>query len=326
MAPHTRALAASCAWLITIALPLQALAQSYNTGTYNGTGDYNVGVVSSSSSSSSVASSVASSSSADAGGGGGGGGGGRRSGPPSIYIPPSSTASAGSAASQPGTAPSSQSNSDSGTPSAPGTTGSPDVLIIKPVDAERAIPFRDVHVTSWYSQSVATLIERGIVSGYKSEDGRHLGLFGPADPITYAEAAKIALEAGRTSNFAVGAPKNQAALFHWASRYIAQAEEVDPIVYIATLEIDSPAPRGAVLHTLMRAFGISAKHTSSSPYRDLRPSHPFAEAILTATELGIVSGDTDASGKPIGTFRPNDPIVRAEVAKIVAKLLALPKE
>ena len=36
---------------------------------------------------------------------------------------------------------------------------------------------------------------------------------------------------------------------------------------------------------------------------------------------GIVQGDTDADGKPTGTFRPNAPINRAEIAKIFTKLI-----
>jgi hypothetical protein len=45
---------------------------------------------------------------------------------------------------------------------------------------------------------------------------------------------------------------------------------------------------------------------------------PYSDAIALAAFHGFITGDTDKDGKPVNTFRPNDPINRAEVSKIIA--------
>lgn len=82
-----------------------------------------------------------------------------------------------------------------------------------------------------------------------------------------------------------------------------------------------PATRGRVIQTVMEAFGVPLPRIQGKPYTDVSRNHPNAAAIIEATQLGIVNGDTDESGKRTGTFRPNDPINRAEVAKILVRLL-----
>jgi hypothetical protein len=54
---------------------------------------------------------------------------------------------------------------------------------------------------------------------------------------------------------------------------------------------------------------------------DVSPSTLFSEAIYTAVRDGVMSGDTDAIGHLTGRFRPEDPINRAETAKIVSAAL-----
>jgi len=65
-------------------------------------------------------------------------------------------------------------------------------------------------------------------------------------------------------------------------------------------------------------FGATASRwTNGRGFSDLPPDHPHAKAIATAYVYGLVQGNPD------GTFRPDDPINRAEVAKLVALLLKL---
>lgn len=78
--------------------------------------------------------------------------------------------------------------------------------------------------------------------------------------------------------------------------------------------------RGAVLQTLLEIMGIPSKEDPLT-YKDVTPYTRYAKAIATATALGIVQGDISPDGKPTGTFRPNDLVTRAEVAKMV--ILAL---
>ena len=58
-------------------------------------------------------------------------------------------------------------------------------------------------------------------------------------------------------------------------------------------------------------------------FTDVGKKHKHAAAIALLAGYGIVSGDTDRDGKPTGTFRPNDPINRAEIAKIFTKLIEI---
>ncbi len=81
--------------------------------------------------------------------------------------------------------------------------------------------------------------------------------------------------------------------------------------FLGDLDAGSKATRAQVLKTIMEALGIPETETGTS-YSDVSADSPFAKAIATATKLGIVSGD---SGKT--TFRPNAPVNRAEVAKMI---------
>ena len=163
---------------------------------------------------------------------------------------------------------------------------------------------------------------KNIVSGYKDSKGNLLHLFGPANAVTYAETSKIlVLAAGLDMGQVVASSKNPKAKFHWANRYLSILEKKGLAVYSPKLSIDLPATRGAFLHALLQAFDVPIEKGLKITYTDLAASSPYAQAIMTATKLGIIGGDTDASGKKVGTVRPNIPLNRAEVAKIVVRMM-----
>ena len=72
-----------------------------------------------------------------------------------------------------------------------------------------------------------------------------------------------------------------------------------------------------MLHYALKAFEVDAPE-GNPPFNDSK-SHKYKNDIAYAYALGIISGDINADGSEKGTFRPDDPINRAEVAKI-AKL------
>jgi len=189
----------------------------------------------------------------------------------------------------------------------------------------RQVYFSDVKITDWFAPHVFHLIEREIASGYRAADGTVLGVYGPGDPVTYAEIAKMAIEASGKSDGTTSTPHNRFAVGHWSQHYIAIAEQENFSVFNGSFNIDQPATRGEVVRTLLEAFDIPLDDVPANEllaeYRDLRPSHPHARAIGTATRMRIVQGDTDRNGVPSGTVRPNDPVNRAEVAKMVSLLL-----
>jgi hypothetical protein len=54
-------------------------------------------------------------------------------------------------------------------------------------------------------------------------------------------------------------------------------------------------------------------------YRDVPANHPYALSIGKATALGLISGDAGRD-----TYRPDEPINRAEAAQILMMIMELP--
>lgn len=246
-----------------------------------------------------IAISTTTPSAASAGGGSGGSGGGGAGGGTrgtSVLPLPLATASTGSAVPAPALSPS-----------------------LSLVVNQQTLTFRDVPTTAWFAPFIAQLVTKGIVSGYANKLGHPLGLFGPANPVTYAEVAKMAiLGAGLTPSSA--APQNPSARGQWSASYIAEAETLHLAPYTRSVHVNTPMARAAALEAILQAFKIPLS-PYKGVYRDVSAGTPYAAAIATATNLGIVQGDTDATGTPTGTFRPLDPINRAEFSKILSALL-----
>ena len=190
-----------------------------------------------------------------------------------------------------------------------------------PVATGRTVIFYDVPISEWFAPYVFSIMREGVASGYKDAQGNLMGLYGPANSVTYAEIAKMALEvAGENIPADAGIPTNPTARGEWSERYIATAEDRGLSVYLTLPNVNMPASRGAVIQSVLEAVGIPIVHYEQNPYYDLLNSHPYADAILTATTLGIIRGDTDERGVPTQYVRPDDSVNRAEVAKILAKV------
>ena len=77
--------------------------------------------------------------------------------------------------------------------------------------------------------------------------------------------------------------------------------------------------RAEMCTLLMRTKGIGDFKVSGKPYRDVSATHWAANYIGAAARQGIVRGYPD------GTFRPNNPITRADGVTIVARFAGLPE-
>lgn len=64
---------------------------------------------------------------------------------------------------------------------------------------------------------------------------------------------------------------------------------------------------------LVRALYPNVKSSTKLKFPDVKPNSFYYNAIAVAVDHGLLNGD------PKGTFRPGDPITRAETAKILAK-------
>lgn len=191
--------------------------------------------------------------------------------------------------------------------------------IIEQLDDMTGTVFTDFTGDDWYAPYVNNLAEWEIVSGYKDASGKLTGEYKPQNQVTIAETLKMALGAAQVDivDCSEGTTSHPQAAGHWAERYVICAENLGvrmmSPVYLAAL--DRPAARAEVVTILHDAFQDDVLPIYSN-FRDTS-GHQFESDIAYAALLGVVGGDTDSNGYPLGTFRPNAAINRAEVAKVV---------
>lgn len=184
--------------------------------------------------------------------------------------------------------------------------------------------YHDVPVDAWYAPYVAALITENIATGYADDTGKPKGEFGVGNPVTIAEVLKMALEGANMDIKVLPPPRNASANGTWASAYVARAEEMELAVLTPDRDVHSPATRGEVIQIVMQAMNILTPVDESlmhNMYSDVPEKYSYRTAILSATTQGLISGDTDEDGNRLGTYRPDDFINRAEVAKIIALII-----
>ncbi len=181
------------------------------------------------------------------------------------------------------------------------------------------LTFTDVPADSWFAPYVATVTKRGVMGGYTDVNGVPTGKFGPGDPVTVAQLAKIAHTALKIDeNEFMSASRNPLARGQWFTRYIASAEERGWLIYLdGTIDPHRPATRADVVTTLLQIFDVPVRWGKGTAFTDVLRKTPYSGAIETAAEEGIVSGSTDPDGKATGLFHPSDSITRAEISKIL---------
>lgn len=178
--------------------------------------------------------------------------------------------------------------------------------------------FNDVSSTDWFSPYVASVSGWGVVSGYKDAQGNPTGQYGPGNNVTVAEMLKMAFKAAHTDTTTCGAvpPLHSTALGHWAQAFVSCGEQMNVrVLKDPNVDLNRPVTRAEVLAILDDVFGENVPPLYSN-FKDTQ-GHPLESDIAFAYLNGVVSGDTNSQGADTGTFRPNDPINRAEVAKIV---------
>lgn len=189
----------------------------------------------------------------------------------------------------------------------------------------KRIPFRDVPDDAWFMPYVRSVLESGIMSGYGDALGRPTGQFGPANNVTVEELSKIAVNlSGGIKTDCPATSINKTATGSWSMPYVACAEKRGWSIYSdGTVNLLATATRGQVVVTLLQAYDVVWGERSGTAFTDVTESTEFAGAIERAKADGLVSGYGDANGKPTGMFGPNDPVTRAELAKMVAGAMEL---
>ncbi len=206
----------------------------------------------------------------------------------------------------------------------PGEERTDGLLIIR--IGTKNVTLRDVPLKEWFAPYVRDLAELGLVSGYRDAAGMPTGAYGPADPVTLEQVAKVAvLAAGIDAGACPVPPHNLSASGAWSASYVSCAEAKGWAVFSdAAADLKRSATREEVVMTILQAFNREFDiPTESITFTDVEKTGMYAPAIAKAANDGIVSGYTDAQGKPTGEFGPTNNVTRAEFAKIVSISLQL---
>lgn len=181
------------------------------------------------------------------------------------------------------------------------------------------ITLADVPRDEWYAPYVRAIAERGLVSGYRDAAGNPTGRFGPGDNVTIEQMAKVMVSAAGISPTDCSIPTlNVTASGSWSAPYFSCAEAKMWSVYgDGSVDAHRNATRAEVVATLLQVYSINGDTGSGAVFTDVTPTLQYGQVIAKAKLDGIISGYTDINGEPTGMFGPNDPVTRAEFAKIV---------
>ena len=172
--------------------------------------------------------------------------------------------------------------------------------------------FRDVPTDAWYAESVAAVYELGLMKGSGA------GAFSPQGEVTAAEAAAMAARLHRrytagADDLTQGTPWYQVYVDYLQKNGILSGNEF-PDGY------DAAITRGQMAHLFAAALPekeLTAINVVSS-LPDVSSSTPYSEDIFLLYRAGVLTGNDEQ-----GTFTPNAPISRSQVAAIIARM-ALP--
>lgn len=180
--------------------------------------------------------------------------------------------------------------------------------------------FVDVDARAWYAPYVITMARKNIVSGDADPNGMPRGTFRPGDNVTVAEALKVVFRAaGVHEEACTAAPANWFAGSHWSENFVACAEGLGVRIIKTDTLLDRSITRAELLALIDDVFAETVP-SILPPFRDT-VGHAYASDVAFNAKLKIVSGDTDALGRAVGTFRPDDALQRAEIVKIIARKL-----
>lgn len=177
------------------------------------------------------------------------------------------------------------------------------------------VPFSDI-VDHWAESYIGRIYKKGIVSGKSATR------FDPNAEITRAELTKIALIAfGHTvPESGTGSAFEDVTASAWFARFVEKAYSLGIVSgYDDGFRPNQPISRAAALKILLEASGLDIGDEAAQ-FEDVPSSAWFRKYVAFAQGEDIVGGYED------GTFQPNNRITRAEVAKIVTKILDLRDE
>lgn len=184
------------------------------------------------------------------------------------------------------------------------------------------VNFKDEKELKWALEYIVRLASKGVFTGYED------GTFKPNKVITRIEAITAAVRLMGLKEQAESAEEMATSLnfkdanemkkkYPWAVGYVAVALEKDLFAETDTsIQADKPATRLFAATLLIKALGLEAeakaKVNTTLNFRDSK-NIPAASVgyVALAVEKGLITGYND------NTFRPNQPVTRAELAALL---------
>jgi len=142
--------------------------------------------------------------------------------------------------------------------------------------SEGVIILRDVNKTDDAASDIETVVQKGIMFGYRSSLGKTIGLFGSRNALTYGEFAKIAVKVSGVTPVETGVSANISARDTWAETFVHTAETLRWGAFKRAVDINAFIPKKAVMQILLDAAGI---------FYGPNPN----DALRTAARLGYTS-------------------------------------
>lgn len=184
--------------------------------------------------------------------------------------------------------------------------------------------FTDVAEDAWFAPFVTELSANGIVGGNPD------GTFAPDNQITRAELAKIAVNIAKksgviSSDDTTGAPTfkdvDKDAWFHsyvalGAKNKVFEGYKNPDGSLTGFFKPENHVTRAEAIKVLLLAADVRTKSEPIETFSDVGANEWFTSYVTTAFNWGIVDGYRNAKGKLTSKFGPNDPVTRAQAAKI----------
>lgn len=184
------------------------------------------------------------------------------------------------------------------------------------------LQFKDEDELKWALVPIMRLASKGVFTGYED------GTFKPHQTVSRIEALTAAIRLMGLRGQAESEEEMRTGLhfkdaekiyrqYPWAVGYVAVA--VENGLFNETedkVHPDKPADRLWATILLVKALGLEeeakAKHNAELPFRDARDIPAGAVGyVALAVEKGLITGYKD------GTFKPNRPVTRAELAALL---------
>lgn len=166
--------------------------------------------------------------------------------------------------------------------------------------------FKDVSSKDWYYSSIASVYAYGLMNGVEPTK------FKPKDPVTAAQT--ITLAARMRKLFLTGSG-NFPATKPWHKAYSDYAIS-QKIISSVPAKMDADLTRQEFAAILAKALPDAAlPAVNSIPAGSIPDVYKSDAAIYKLYRAGIFAGND-----PSGTFRPNSPISRAEVAAVLVRM------